>query len=50
MLGSSETTFYAIAVYYGSVGVKKSSYTIPVALFGDFLVMVVSVAVVHWLF
>ena len=50
MLGSSETTFYAAAIYFGAVHVKKTSYTIPVALLGDFLVVVVSAAIVYWLF
>lgn len=36
MMGSTETTFYAIAVYYGSVGIKKTRHTIPAALSADF--------------
>ena len=36
MMGSTETTFYAIAVYYGSIGVKKTRHTIPAALSADF--------------
>ena len=32
MLGSSETTFYTIAVYFGSAGIRKTRYTIPAAL------------------
>ena len=35
MLGSSETTFYTIAVYYGSAGITKTRYTIPAALCAD---------------
>lgn len=35
MLGSSETTFYTIAVYYGASGITKSRYTIPAALCAD---------------
>lgn len=34
--GSTETTFYAVAVYYGAVGIKKTGYTIPAALISDF--------------
>ena len=37
MLGSSETTFYTIAVYFGSAGITKTRYTIPAALFADFV-------------
>ncbi len=32
MLGSTETIFYTVALYFGSVGVKKTRATIPVAL------------------
>lgn len=37
MLGSTETTFYTISVYLGGAGVKKSRYTLPAALFADFV-------------
>lgn len=37
MLGSSETTFYAVSVYFGAVGVKRTRYAIPAALFADFV-------------
>lgn len=33
MLGSSETIFYTVALYFGAVGVKKTRYTLPAALF-----------------
>ncbi len=35
MLGSTETTFYTIAVYFGAVGVKKTRYAVPAALAAD---------------
>ena len=37
MLGSSETTFYAVSVYFGSLGIKRTRYAIPAALFADFV-------------
>ena len=37
MFGSSETTFYVIAVYFGSVGVMRSRHAIPAGLFADFV-------------
>jgi len=40
--GSTETTFYTIAVYYGSVGVKKSRHTLGAALTADFASFVLS--------
>ena len=35
MLGSTETTFYTIAVYFGAVGVRHTRYAIPAALCAD---------------
>ena len=35
MLGSTETTFYTISVYFGAAGVKKTRYTSPAALIAD---------------
>lgn len=46
ILGSTETTFYAISVYFGAVGIKKARYTVPAALLADltgFLVACLSV-------
>ena len=37
MLGSTETTFYTISVYFGAVGIKKTRYAIPAALIADFV-------------
>lgn len=37
MLGSTETTFYTISVYFGAAGIQKTRYTLPVALFADFV-------------
>ena len=36
MLGSTETTFYTISVYFGAAGIQKTRYTIPAALIADF--------------
>ena len=35
MLGSTETTFYTIGVYFGAAGIKKTKYTLPAALIAD---------------
>jgi len=35
MLGSTETTFYTIAVYFGSAGIHRSRHTVPAALIAD---------------
>ena len=37
MLGSTETTFYTISVYFGAAGIKKTRYTVIAALFADFV-------------
>lgn len=36
MLGSTETTFYAISVYFGAAGIRRTRYAIPAALIADF--------------
>lgn len=35
MLGSTETTFYTISVYFGAWGIKKTRYAVPAALLAD---------------
>ena len=35
MLGSTETTFYTISVYFGAAGIKKTRYTVAAALLAD---------------
>lgn len=37
MLGSTETTFYTISVYFGAAGIKKTRFAIPAALAADFV-------------
>jgi spore maturation protein B len=37
MLGSTETTFYTVSVYFGAAGIKKTRYAIPAALIADFV-------------
>ena len=37
MLGSTETTFYTISVYFGAAGIRKTRYTLIAALFADFV-------------
>lgn len=50
MMGSTETTFYAIAIYFGAVGIKNTRHTIPAALIGDFVGFIVSIITVSLLF
>ena len=37
MLGSTETTFYTVSVYFSAAGVSRTRYAIPAALFGDMI-------------
>jgi len=50
MLGSTETTFYTVSVYFGAAGVRKTRYTIPAALFADFVGFFMAAVTVRWLF
>lgn len=50
MMGSTETTFYAVAVYYGAVNIRKTRYTIPAALCADFTSFVMSAFFVRLLY
>ena len=50
LLGSSETTFYTVAVYFSSVGVKKTRYAVPAALTADLTAWIVCGAVVTLFF
>ena len=45
MVGSSETTFYVLAVYFGAVGVSKLRYALLVGLLADFIGIVAAVLV-----
>lgn len=49
ILGSSETTFYTLSVYFAATKVKKTGYALPAALCGDVTVCVMSGLVVRWL-
>lgn len=50
MMGSTETTFYAIAVYFGAVGIKKTRHTIPAALSADLVSFLTSALAVRLFF
>jgi spore maturation protein B len=50
MMGSHETTFYVLAVYFGSVGVKKARHAPLSGIFADIISVIVSVILVRMLF
>jgi spore maturation protein B len=49
MFGSSETTFYVLAVYFGSVGVIRSRHAIPAGLIADAVGALSAVYLCKWL-
>jgi len=50
ILGSTETTFYALSVYFGAAGIKKTRYTVPAALIADLTGFLVGCLSVRWFF
>jgi spore maturation protein B len=50
MYGSSETTFYVLAVYCGAIAVRRTRHAVPAALIGDVVAAVAAVAVCAWMF
>ena len=50
MLGSTETTFYTISVYFGAVGIKKTRYAIPAALIADLTGFIMASLTARWFF
>lgn len=49
MMGSTETTFYTVAVYFGAVGIKDTRHTLPAALAADATGILLSVLVANQL-
>lgn len=47
LAGSSETTFYAVTLYFGSVGVKKIRHTLIAAIAADLTAMILSAVTVR---
>jgi spore maturation protein B len=50
MFGSTETTFYVIAVYFGAVGVRKTRYAVQAGLIADLTGVIMAVVICYWLF
>ena len=48
MLGSTETTFYTIAVYFGAAGIKNGKKIIPAALIADLVGFIMAAVTVRW--
>ncbi len=50
LMGSTETLFYTVALYFGSVGIKKTRYTVPAALISEISGLISSVIICKLLF
>lgn len=50
MLGSTETTFYTVSVYFGAAGIKKTRYCVPAALIADFTGFLMASFCARWFF
>jgi len=50
MLGSTETTFYTIAVYFGAAGIRKTRHAVPAALAADLAGFIASALTVRLFF
>ena len=48
--GSTETTFYVIAVYFGAVGIRRIRHTVGCALLADLAGVITSIGVCYWFF
>ena len=45
--GSTETTFYVLAVYFGSVGIKNTRYAVLAGLFADFIGIIAAIVIAY---
>jgi spore maturation protein B len=50
MMGSTETTFYVIAVYFGSVNIRRTRHAIPAGLLADAAGIIASIMICRYLF
>ncbi|OJW18110.1 spore maturation protein [Mucilaginibacter sp. 44-25] len=48
--GSADTTFYIVALYFGSVGIKRSRYAIPAGLLADFAGVIAAIFISYLFF
>lgn len=50
MQGSTDTTFYVLTFYFGSVGIKRARHALAAGLIGDFAGFAAAIAAVRWFF
>jgi spore maturation protein B len=50
LVGSSETTFYVLSVYFGSIGIKKYRYALAVGILADIIGIIGAIFVCRLVF
>lgn len=50
LMGSTETIFYTLSVYYGAVGIKKIRHTLWAAIFADLTALIMAVSLANLMF
>ena len=50
IFGSTETTFYVLAVYFGSVGIRRTRHAVPAGLMADLVGVIASIVICRWMF
>ncbi len=50
MQGSTETTFYVLAVYFGAVGIQRARHAVGCALLADLAGVIAAISVCYWFF
>jgi spore maturation protein B len=50
MMGSTETTFYVVAIYFGAVNVRRTRHAVPAGLFADLVGIASALVVCHYAF
>jgi len=48
--GSTETTFYVLAVYFGAVGIQRARHAVGCALISDLAGVLAAIGVCYWFF
>lgn len=48
--GSTETTFYVLAVYFGAVGIQRARHAVGCALLAELAGVIAAIAVTYWFF
>lgn len=50
IVGSSETTFYVLSVYFGAIGIKKFRHAVLTGIFADIIGIIAAIFICRWFF